>query len=106
LWLVVFESMVWPGMDVFGICFFVFVANWVGLSTIIILWWAQLTVLDIIAAIFCIALEKEDIRLALQAVLYRLFFIPYLDVIKFFASVDEILGVKMGWGKLERFGRI
>lgn len=106
LWLVVFESMVWPGMDVFGICFFVFVATWVGLSTIIILWWAQLTVLDIIAAIFCIALEKEDIRLALQAVLYRLFFIPYLDVIKFFASLDEIFGVKMGWGKLERFGRI
>jgi biofilm PGA synthesis N-glycosyltransferase PgaC len=106
LWLVVFESMVWPGMDVFGIAFFVFVASWVGLSTIIILWWAQLTVLDIVAALFCLALEKEDLRLSIQAVLYRLCFIPYLDVIKFFASIDEIFGVKMGWGKLERFGRI
>jgi cellulose synthase/poly-beta-1,6-N-acetylglucosamine synthase-like glycosyltransferase len=106
LWLVVFESMVWPGMDVFGIAFFVFVANWVGLSTIIILWWAQLTVLDIVAALFCLALEKEDLRLSIQAILYRLCFIPYLDVIKFFASLDEIFGVKMGWGKLERFGRI
>jgi len=106
LWLVVFESMVWPGMDVFGIAFFVFVASWVGLSTVIILWWAQLTVLDIMAALFCLALEKEDLRLALQAVIYRLCFIPYLDVIKFFASLDEIFGVKMGWGKLERFGRI
>ncbi len=106
LWLVVFETMVWPGMDVFGIFFFVFVGNFVGLSTIIILWWAQLTVLDIVAALFCIALEKEDIRLAIHAVAYRLFFVPYLDVIKFFASLDELLGVKMGWGKLERFGRI
>ena len=106
LWLVVFESMIWPGMDVFGILFFVFVGNFVGLSTIIILWWAQLTVLDIVAALFCIALEEEDIRLAFQAIMYRLFFVPYLDVIKFFASLDELFGVKMGWGKLERFGRI
>lgn len=106
LWLVVFESMVWPGMDVFGILFFVFVGSFVGLSTIIVLWWAQLTVLDIVAAVFCIALEKEDLRLAIHAILYRLCFVPYLDVIKFFASVDELFGVKMAWGKLERFGRI
>lgn len=106
MWLLVFESMVWPGMDVFGIFFFIFVAYGVGLSTIIILWWAQLTVLDIVAAVFCIALEKEDLRLAIHAVAYRAFFVPYLDVIKFFASLDELFGVKMGWGKLERFGRI
>ena len=106
MWLVVFESMVWPGMDVFGIFFFVFVASFVGLSTIIVLWWAQLTVLDIVAAVFCIAVEKEDLRLAIHAVSYRLFFVPYLDTIKFFASLDELFGVKMGWGKLERFGRI
>jgi len=51
-------------------------------------------------------LEKEDLRLAIHAIAYRAFFVPYLDVIKFFASLDELFGVKMGWGKLERFGRI
>lgn len=106
MWLVVFESVLWPGMDVFGILFFIFVAWGVGLSTIIVLWWAQLTVLDIVAAVFCIALEGEDLRLAMHAVVYRAFFIPYLDTIKFFASLDELFGVRMGWGKLERFGRI
>jgi poly-beta-1,6-N-acetyl-D-glucosamine synthase len=106
LWVLVFESMIWPGFDVFGILFFVFVATGVGLSNLIVLWWAQLTVLDIVAALFCVALEKEDVRLALYSILYRLFFIPFLDVIKFFASLDEIFKVQMGWGKLERFGRI
>jgi len=106
VWLMVFESMVWPGMELFGIFFFVFVAGWVGLSTIIVIWWAQLTVLDIVASVFCIALEKEDLRLLPQAVFNRLFFNSYQNVIKFFASIDEIFGIKMGWGKLERFGRI
>jgi poly-beta-1,6 N-acetyl-D-glucosamine synthase len=106
LWMLVFESMIWPGMNLFAILFFVFVAVSAGLSNIIVLWWAQLTVLDIVAALFCVALEKEDIRLALYSALYRLWFIPLVDVIKFFASLDEMFGVGMGWGKLERFGRI
>jgi len=105
LWNLVFESMIWPGMNVFAILFFVFVAVWVGLSNLIFLWWAQLTILDVVAALFCVALEREDIRLAAYAVLYRLFFVPFVDVIKFFASLDELFSVKMGWGKLERFGR-
>lgn len=106
LWSIAFESIIWPGMNVFGILFFVFVAVWVGLSRLIFLWWAQLTVIDITAALFCLALEREDIRLAIYAVLYRVFYIPFVDVIKFFASLDQLYGVKMGWGKLERFGRI
>ncbi len=106
LWNLVFESVIWAGMDVFGILFFVFVALWVGMSNIIVLWWAQLTILDMVAALFCLALEREDIRLAFYAILYRLYFVPLVDVIKFFASLDELFGVKMGWGKLERFGRI
>jgi len=106
LWLLVFESMPWPGLDVFGIFFFIFVARWVGLSNIIVLWWSQLTILDIVAALFCVGLEREDIRLTFYAVLYRVYFIPFLDVVKFFASLDELFGVQMGWGKLERFGQI
>ncbi len=106
LWNLVFEAVVWPGMDVFGIFFFLFVAGWVGMSNLIFLWWSQLTVLDVMAALFCSALDDEDLRLALYSVLYRVYFIPLVDVIKFFASLDELLGVRMGWGKLERFGRI
>lgn len=106
LWLLVFESMALPGMNVFGILFFGCAAMWGGVSNLIILWWAQLTVLDIAAAIFCVASEKEDLRLPLYAVLYRLYFIPLVDVMKFFATLDELYGVRMGWGRLERVGRI
>lgn len=106
LWLLVFESMIWPGMNVFAIFFFIFIASWTGLSNVIVFWWAQLTTLDIVAALFCVALEKEDIRLTAYSVLYRLYFIPLVDVIKLFASFDEAFHVEMGWGKLERFGRI
>jgi len=51
-------------------------------------------------------LEKEDIRIACYSILYRMFFIPFLDVIKVFSSVDEFCGVGMGWRKLERVGAI
>jgi len=106
LWMLVFEAVVWPAMNVFAICFFIFVAFWAGLGSLIVLWWAQLTILDIVAALFCIALEEEELHLTWYAALYRLFFIPLVDIIKLFASVDELLGVGMGWGKLTRLGRI
>jgi biofilm PGA synthesis N-glycosyltransferase PgaC len=106
LWVLVFEAVLWPAMNVFAILFFLFVAFWAGLGNLIVLWWAQLTILDVVAALFCIALEREDLGLAWYAALYRLYFIPLVDVIKLFASVDELFGVGMGWGKLERLGRI
>lgn len=106
LWLLVFESMIWPGMNLFAISFFIFVAVWLGFSSIIFFWWTQLTILDFVAALFCIAVEKEDIRLVVYSILFRVYYIPFVDAIKFMAALDEIFGVQMGWGKLERFGRI
>ena len=106
LWLVVFEAVIWPAMNVFAIFFFVAVGVWAGLGSLVVLWWAQLTVLDMAAALFCVSFEREDLKLTWYAALYRLYFIPLIDVIKLFASVDELLGVGMGWGKLERLGRI
>ncbi len=106
LWLMVFESIVLPGVNVFSILIFAAAVASGGLSNLIFLWWAQLTVLDMVVAQFCIAMEKEDLRLVFYAVLYRLVFIPYVDVMRFFASVDEMFGVRMGWGRLQRFGRI
>jgi poly-beta-1,6 N-acetyl-D-glucosamine synthase len=106
LWLMVFETMIWPLMNVFALSFFICVAYWAGLSNLIVLWWAQLTVLDIVAALFCVAMEKEDLRLTLYAAFYNVFWVTYMDFAKFFASVDELLGVRMSWRKVERLGRI
>lgn len=106
LWLLLFESVIWPGLNLFAISFFVFVAVWLGYTNILFFWWTQLTILDVVAALFCVAVEKEDIRLVPHAILNRVFYIPLVDTIKFLAALDELFGVQMGWGKLERFGRI
>ena len=106
LWMLVFEAFAWPAMNILGNLLFILVAAWVGFPLLIVLWWAQLTILDFVAALFCVALEKEDIRIACYSILYRMFFIPFLDVIKVFSSVDEFCGVGMGWRKLERVGAI
>jgi hypothetical protein len=51
-------------------------------------------------------MEEEDLRLVPLAILYRFFFVVTVDVAKLFATAEEFLNVKMGWGKLERAGRI
>jgi cellulose synthase/poly-beta-1,6-N-acetylglucosamine synthase-like glycosyltransferase len=106
LWFLIFESVMWPGLNLFAITFFVFVAVTIGFTNIIFFWWMQLTILDVVAALFCVAVEKEDIRLAAYSVFYRLYYIPLVDAMKFFAALDEMFHVEMRWAKLERFGRI
>ena len=106
LWYMLFEGILWPAMNVFANCFFLFMAWWMGLSSLVVLWWAQLTLLDVVAATYCVSLEREDQRLIPYAVLYRLYFILLVDVTKFLATIDEFFKVPMTWGKLERLGRI
>jgi hypothetical protein len=40
------------------------------------------------------------------AILYRAFFALTIDVAKLFATFEELLRLRMDWGKLERIGRI
>jgi hypothetical protein len=56
------------------------------------------------AAVYCIAAEKEEFRLVPYAIIYRIVFILLIDVTKAMATVEEFLGIRMTWGKLERTG--
>jgi hypothetical protein len=56
------------------------------------------------AALFCVAAEKEEFRLVPYAIIYRIVFILLIDVTKAMATVEEFLGIRMTWGKLERKG--
>ena len=69
-------------------------------------WWLLLTLLDVAAALYSLAIEEEDLALLPYAVIYRFFFIIVIDVAKLFAMVEEIARVPMEWGKLSRAGRI
>jgi poly-beta-1,6 N-acetyl-D-glucosamine synthase len=102
----VFEGILWPSMNVFAHVLFVIVATRFGAALPLVLWWAQLTVLDLAAALYCVAVEEERLRLVPYAILYRAFFALTIDVAKLFATCEELLRLRMDWGKLERIGRI
>jgi biofilm PGA synthesis N-glycosyltransferase PgaC len=102
----VFEVILWPSMNVFAHVLFVIVATRFGAALPLVLWWAQLTVLDLAAALYCVAVEEERLRLVPYAILYRAFFALTIDVAKLFATFEEVLRLRMDWGKLERIGRI
>ena len=56
-------------------------------------------------ALFAVAAEREELRLIFYALWYRLFFVLVVDVCKILATIEEFLGFRMNWGKLERVGR-
>lgn len=104
LWQMFYESMIWPAMNIFVNLYFIIVALFYGLSSFIFLWWMGIAVLDLMAAVYCIAAEKEEFRLVPYAIIYRVVFILLIDVTKAMATVEEFLGIRMIWGKLERTG--
>ena len=58
--------------------------------------------LDLITALYCVDIEKEEIRLIGYAIIYRMFFILIIDICKTMSTIEEFLGIRMTWGKLER----
>jgi len=104
LWQMFYEALIWPAMNIFVNLYFIIVALFYGLSSFIFLWWIGIAVLDLMAAVYCIAAEKEEFRLVPYAIIYRIVFILLIDVTKAMATVEEFLGIRMTWGKLERTG--
>ena len=104
LWYLAFESILWPFMNVFGNAFLLFVAFAYGFSALLVFWWIQLTLLDLTLALFCVAMEREDLKLVLYSAFYRLWYILSLDVCKLLAALDEVRRASMVWGKADRVG--
>ncbi len=105
LWYMGFEALLWPAMNIFAQIYFLYVVLFFDMVIFVVFWWGQLTILDIVAAMYCIGMEEEDFRLTPYAVLYRIFFVVVTDVCKVIATVEELLQVHMTWGKLQRLGR-
>lgn len=106
LWYMIFEGLVWPAMNIFAAVFFVFIALMFGMTKLLVMWWLLLTILDVLIAVHAIVMEKEDLKLAAYSVFYRFFYILLIDVTKVFATLEELVGLDMSWGKLARKGRI
>jgi poly-beta-1,6-N-acetyl-D-glucosamine synthase len=97
-----FEALVWPVMNVFAHLFFAIVATLFGAGELILYWMVLLTLLDLVAALVTVSMEEESLSLVPMAVIYRFVFILFLDVVKMFATMEELFRLDMGWGKLQR----
>lgn len=104
LWTMFYEALIWPSMNIAANIFFIVAAVAFGFTSLIFFWWAGLALLDLITALYCIAVEKEEFRLVWYAIVYRMFFILIIDICKMMSTIEEFLGIKMTWGKLERVG--
>lgn len=106
LWYMFIEGILWPITNILGNVFFCYVGLQYGVVIFVLYWWLQLTLLDVIAAAYCVVMEKEEPWLIPYAVLFRVFYILTIDVAKVLASVEQWLGARMSWGKLEREGKL
>jgi cellulose synthase/poly-beta-1,6-N-acetylglucosamine synthase-like glycosyltransferase len=104
LWIMFYEGLIWPVMNIMANLFFIVAALAFGFTSLIFFWWAGLALLDLITALYCVAVEKEEFRLVWYALVYRMFFILVIDICKAMSTVEEFLGIRMTWGKLERLG--
>ena len=102
----VFEAILWPISNILGNVFFAYIGLKHGVVSFIVFWWLQLTLLDVIAAAYCVIIEKEDPRLIYYAIMFRLFYMQIVDVAKVLATIEELRGTRMTWGKLEREGKL
>ena len=106
MWYMLFESVFWPFMQIWGDLFMIYLALSTGTSQLLLFWWIMFTVLDIAGAIYCLLITKEKLSLAAYSTIYRLAFITVINIAKIFATIEEWFNIEMGWGKLERKGRI
>lgn len=97
-----FEALVWPVMNVFAHLFFAIVALLFGAGELILYWMVLLTLLDLVAALVTVSMEEESLALVPMALIYRFVFILFLDVVKMFATLEELFRLDMAWGKLQR----
>jgi cellulose synthase/poly-beta-1,6-N-acetylglucosamine synthase-like glycosyltransferase len=104
LWTMFYEALIWPTMNIAANLFFMIAAFVFGFTSLIFFWWAGLALLDLCTALYCVAVEKEELRLIWYAIVYRMFFILVIDICKAMSTIEEFLGIRMSWGKLERVG--
>lgn len=97
-----FEAVVWPILNVYAHLFFALIALLFGAGELLLYWWILLTLLDLVAAFVTVSMEEESLSLVPFAVIYRFFFILFLDVVKAFAALEELFNLGMGWEKLRR----
>lgn len=64
----------------------------------------QLTLLDLLLAIYSMISEKNGFSMVAISIINRLTYALGMEVLRFFATIEEIFALPMNWGKLKREG--
>lgn len=106
LWYMVFEALIWPIMT--GVTVFALLATGVGtaIRPAAVYFFIMLIALDTVTSLYCLAIDDKSVLYALLVPFERLVFTIVLDVCRILTSVEELLGIRMSWGKLDRKGRV
>lgn len=99
-----FEGILWPIANILVHLMVIQISFFFGFSELIVYWWLQLLIFDIVVSLYCILMEKEDVNLLFSAFIYHTFFIFLIDTCKVMSMVDELFNARMRWGSIERQG--
>lgn len=106
LWYMVFEALVWPVMTSSVVLFFLAAGIDTAIRPAALYFWVMLVALDTATTLYCLAIEGKNVLYALLAPVERMMFTIVLDVCRALASLEEVFGIEMSWGKLDRKGRV
>lgn len=106
LWYMVFEALIWPVMTSVTVMFLLAAGIDSAIRPAALYFWIMLVTLDTATTLYCLAIDGKNVFYALLAPVERMMFSIVLDVCRGLASVEELFGIEMSWGKLDRKGRV
>jgi cellulose synthase/poly-beta-1,6-N-acetylglucosamine synthase-like glycosyltransferase len=106
LWYMVFEALIWPVMTGVTVLFLLAAGLDTAIRPVALYFWGMLLALDTATTLYCLAIDDKPVVYALLAPIERMMFTIVLDVCRVLASIEEVFGIEMSWGKLERKGRV
>ena len=104
LWYMAFEALLWPIMTTVSIALVLLMGVDPAVRAAGVYFWLQLLLIDAAAGLYCIGVENGPLVDLLLVPVERLVFQTILELGKFMATVEQVMGVGMTWGKLERKG--
>jgi biofilm PGA synthesis N-glycosyltransferase PgaC len=106
LWYLILAGLGWPFVIIAASIFLLVSAFMLHSSSLIFVWWSQLTVLEMVVALHAVVMDREDLGLVPYAIFHTILFVLIINVSKILSTFEELLGFKMSWGKLERVGKL
>jgi len=104
LWYMVFEALIWPAMTGIALAGTMLAGLDGQLRMSVVCFWLLLLLLEMSTTLYCVMAEEESAALLLYTPVDRMLFSIVLDISRILATFEELFGLKMSWGKLERKG--